>query len=72
MSTQEQARKLMVEERRQDEHIQDNMLSRAAETLENLTEVVTEKARELVVEARQHEEQIQEKMLNRAEEEIVE
>jgi hypothetical protein len=71
MSIQEEARKLMIEERRHDEHIQDNMLNRAAEPLDSLTEGVSEKARELLVEARQHEEHIQETMSNRAGEEIV-
>ena len=71
MSTQEKARKLMVKERQQEEHLQESMLSRAAEVGEtHPVEEEEAKARELMVEERKQEEYLQETMLSRAEAEI--
>lgn len=68
MSIQEQARKLMVEERQQSEQLQENLLTRAAE--EPTTEEAQERARELLAAERQESEQLQETMLSRTTEEI--
>jgi len=71
MSTEEQARKLMAEERKHKEHLDDSMLTRACEEVEHLEIGETEeRARELVTENRKHEEHVHETMLNRANEEI--
>ena len=71
MSTQEQARKLMVEERQHEETLEEKMLTRAVEEVEtNMPKEIEEKARELIVQERLHGEEIEEKMLTRANEEI--
>lgn len=71
MSTQEQARKLMVQERKQEEHVEETMLTRAAEeAAEAPAGEVSEKARQLAAQERQEAERLQETMLTRAEEAI--
>ena len=71
MSKQEETRKLMVKERQHQEHLKENMLSRAIEEVETHTEGDTdEKARELIAQERQQAEHLQENMLSRAAEEI--
>lgn len=68
MTTSEKARKLMVEERQHEDHVQENVLTRAVEALETGLGKETEaKARELMAQERQQEEHIHESMLNRAE-----
>lgn len=71
MTTSEKARKLMVEERQHEEHVQGKLLSRAVEAVETgSVEEAEAKARELMAEERKQEEHIQETMLNRAAEAI--
>gem|GEM_PF-3474752 len=67
MNTNDQARELMAKKRQQAEHINEAMLNRSVEEVENQDMVNTsERARELLVEDRLHDEHIQENMLNRA------
>jgi hypothetical protein len=71
MSTQEQARQHVVQQRQHDEHLHDTTLSRAEETLATASraeEDLTEQAREHVVQQRHHDEQLHDKALKRAEE----
>jgi len=71
MSTEEQARKLMAQDRQHQEHIDHNMLSRSVEEVEELEIANTdERARELLAQDRKHEVNLQENMLNRSHEEI--
>ena len=71
MSTQEETRKLMAKERQHQEHLKENMLSRAVEEVETHTkEETSEQARELIARQRQHDQHLEENMLSRAEEEI--
>ncbi|WP_017307041.1 hypothetical protein [Spirulina subsalsa] len=69
MSTQEEARKLMVRERKHQNHVQEAMLERATEESANdgLTE---EQARVHMAQERQQEELRHEAMLERSAEEI--
>ena len=69
MSTQEETRKLMAQERQHEEHLKANMLSRAVEEVETHTvEDMTEQARELITEERQYEQHLEENMLSRTKE----
>ena len=71
MSTKEETRKLMAKERQHEEHLKENMLSRAVEEVETQTiEETTEQARELMARERQHEKHVEENMLSRATGEI--
>ncbi|MDJ0571571.1 MAG: hypothetical protein QNJ53_21330 [Pleurocapsa sp. MO_192.B19] len=71
MSTQEETRKLMAKERQHQEHLKENMLSRAVEEVEtDTTEETSEQARELIARQRQHSKHLEENMLSRAAEEI--
>ena len=71
MSTQEEARKLMVEQRQHAEQVQEKMLSRTHEEVEKHTDKdIEEEARELITKERQDSEQAQEKILSRTTEEI--
>lgn len=71
MSTTETARKLMVQERKQTEHIEDNMLERSAEAVaESQNADTNDKARELLAQERQQQAHLQDNMLERATEEI--
>ena len=66
MSTQDKARELMAKERQQEEHLQETMLERVAETDTTITEIVAEKARELLTDERQSGKHLDETMLERA------
>ena len=68
MSTTEKARKLMAQERQHEEHLQENMLSRAVQEVPK-SEETAEKARELLTQERKEDSQLQENMLSRAIEE---
>lgn len=71
MNTQEHARQLMAQERQQQEHLQDNLLTRACEEVEDQTNgEELEKARELMTQNRQKQEHLQNNLLARASEEI--
>jgi hypothetical protein len=71
MSTHEETRKLMAQERQHQEHLKENMLSRAIEEAEtHSTENTEEQARELIVRERQHDKHLEENMLSRTTEEI--
>jgi hypothetical protein len=71
MTTQEQARKLMAQERQEAEHLQESMLERATEEIETPpTSELDEQARELMARERQEAEQLRESMLERATEEV--
>ncbi len=71
MSTQEETRKLMAKERQHQEHLKENMLTRAVEEVETKTTgETTEQARELIARGRQHDKNLEENMLSRATEEI--
>jgi len=70
MNTQDKARELMAKDRQQDEHLQENMLERAADIDNAVAEAVEEKARELLTDERQSEQRLDENMLERAVEAI--
>ena len=68
MNMQDKARELIVQDRQHQEHVQETMLSRAAD--EKPVEQTDEQARELLVEERHHEEHLHEAMLSRASEQL--
>ncbi len=71
MTTQEEARKAMAELRQHKEHIEENMLLRSQEKMEQSSgQEIEAEARELMVEQRQQEEHSKETMLSRSEAEI--
>lgn len=71
MTTQEEARKVMAQYRQHEEHIQENMLRRSQEKInEASNQEIEEEARELMVEQRQQDKQKRENILSRAEEKI--
>ncbi|MDJ0647868.1 MAG: hypothetical protein QNJ60_04110 [Xenococcaceae cyanobacterium MO_188.B19] len=71
MTTQEEARKSMAEARHHEEHIEENMLTRSQEKIEQSSgEEIEAEARDLMVEQRQHQEHTKETMLSRSEAEI--
>lgn len=71
MSTSEQARKLMAKERQETEHIQDNMLERSTEAIEeHQGSDANDKARELLAGGRKQQANLQDNMLERTTEEI--
>jgi uncharacterized HAD superfamily protein len=73
MKPQEEARKLMAEDRLEAEQVEEKMLERAEEELSAGTAAAKdlgEEARELLSQQRQHAQAIEEKMLTRTEEEI--
>lgn len=71
MTTQEEARKAMVEARQKEEHIQQTILSRAEENLEETTNSdIAEEARESIAQKRQEEKNLRESVLSRSEEAI--
>ncbi|MDJ0713095.1 MAG: hypothetical protein QNJ54_02595 [Prochloraceae cyanobacterium] len=71
MSTEEEARKLMVEQRQHDDRLEENMSNRAHQEVETHTQKDTEEeARELMARQRQHDQQTKENLLSRANEEI--
>jgi hypothetical protein len=73
MSTQEQARELMVQQRQNDENQQESVLRRSEAEVDNPSDgeaVTDEQARELMAQQRHHEEQLQQSMLIRTEAEV--
>ena len=71
MTTQEEARKAMAEDRQYEEHIHKNMLRRSQEKIEqSSSQEIEEEARELMVEQRQQDKHTRETILSRAEEKI--
>ncbi len=72
MSIQDQARKQLAQQRQEDEHRQDAMLSRTEEELQthDAESITDEEARERLAQQRLDEKQRQEAMLKRAEDEI--
>ncbi|WP_013322086.1 hypothetical protein [Gloeothece verrucosa] len=66
MNTEEYARQLMVEERHEREHLQDNLSSRAVQEMAaNTNHETEERARELLTQDRQHNQHLQENLLER-------
>ncbi len=71
MTTQEEARKAMAKARQHEEHIQENLLQRSQETIEEAADRDIEaEARELMTQERQEDKHIKETMLSRSEAEI--
>ena len=71
MSTRSEARKAMAQSRHHDEHIQENMLSRSEEEIQQSpSQKIAEESRELMIEKRQHEKHTRQTMLSRSEAEI--
>jgi flagellar hook-basal body complex protein FliE len=73
MSTEEQARELLTQQRHDDEHLRESMLDRAEAEVDNPNDAdnLTQKqARELVAEQRHNDEHLKEAMLNRAKADI--
>lgn len=73
MTTEEQARKNLTQQRQQDDRIHDTMLNRAEAELHTTSEaeaIAEARARETLTEQRQHEDHIKETMLHRSEEEL--
>ncbi|HAZ47300.1 MAG TPA: hypothetical protein DDW76_32815 [Cyanobacteria bacterium UBA11369] len=71
MSTQEEARSAINQQRQQEKHLQQSMLSRAeAEVKTPTSDGIEAEARELMTQQRQQEESLQQSMLSRAETEV--
>ncbi|HEY9652699.1 MAG TPA: hypothetical protein V6C95_18735 [Coleofasciculaceae cyanobacterium] len=73
MSTEEQAREVLTQQRHHDEHLKETMLNRAEAEVANVNEAdsnTQQQARELLAQQRQHDEHLKETMLNRTETEI--
>ncbi len=71
MNIEQKARELLTKERLEDENLDENILSRSAEEIEDGTKAVTEeKARELLAKERLEDENLDENMLTRAVEDI--
>lgn len=71
MSTEEQARERLAQQRHHEEHLKETMLNRAEDSLHQEHDHQTdEQARELLAQKRQEEEHLRETMLNRSESEI--
>ena len=71
MNTQEEARKAMAESRQREEHIEENILHRSQEVIEQSpSQEIEAEARELMIEQRQHDKHQRETMLSRSEAEI--
>ena len=71
MTTQDEARKSMAASRQHQEHIQENMLHRSQEKIEqSSSQEIEAEARELIVEQRQQDKHQRETMLSRSEAEI--
>lgn len=70
-NTQQEARQAMIQQRQDEEHLQQSMLNRtAAEVNVPADGNIQAEARELMVENRQDEEHLHESMLNRASAEV--
>lgn len=73
MSTEKQAREQMVQQRLENEHLQESMLNRAEAEVQQGDNAATEDlARQQMAQQRQEAEHIQEAMLTRTEAEITE
>ena len=73
MSTEEQAREVLTQHRRHDEHLKEAMLDRAEAEVDNPNHAdnqTQEQARELVAQQRHNDEHLKEAMLNRAKADI--
>ena len=71
MTTQEEARKAMAESRQHQEHVNENILRRSQDKIEqSSSQEIEQEARELMVEKRQHDKHTRETMLSRSEEDI--
>ncbi len=70
MSLSDQARKLATQARQHQAQIEENMLERANEQLDETLENTEAQARELITQARHHQAQIEENILERTSEEI--
>ncbi len=71
MTTEEEARSAMKNQRQQEKHLQQSMLSRAEAEVETPTaDGIQAEARALMAEQRQEEESLQQSMLSRAESEV--
>jgi hypothetical protein len=71
MGTQEEARKVLTENRQHRQNVQQNMLSRTAAEIEQLSQsAINEESRELIVKARKHQHHLQDSLLSRSEAEI--
>lgn len=71
MSTKEEAREAMAQQRQEEEDLQESMLSRSEAEIANKDESeIQAKARELMAEQRQQEEHLQESMLSRSAAEV--
>ncbi|GET41114.1 hypothetical protein [Microseira wollei] len=71
MSTEKEARSAMNQQRQQEKHLQQSMLSRAEAEVEIPTsDGIEAEARELMAQQRQQEESLQQSMLSRAESEV--
>ncbi|MBE9190661.1 hypothetical protein IQ230_09885 [Gloeocapsopsis crepidinum LEGE 06123] len=67
----QEAREAMAQQRQQEEHLQQSMLSRSEAEVDTPPGSHTaEEARELMIEQRQQEEQLQQSMLNRSAAEV--
>ncbi|MEB3310329.1 MAG: hypothetical protein VKJ02_08850 [Snowella sp.] len=66
MSTQDKAREVMAQERKQENHLHETMVSRATDSQTTATPELDEKARELLTSDRQHVEHLEETMLSRS------
>jgi hypothetical protein len=73
MSTQEQGRELITQQRLHDEQMHESMLSRSEAEADNLSEAdafMQEQARELMTRQRHHDEHLQQSILSRVEAEV--
>lgn len=73
MSTQEQARELVAQQRHHDQQMHESMLSRSEAEVNNSSVVdafMEEQSRELMTQQRHHDEHLQQSMLSRAETEV--
>ncbi|MCM1984933.1 hypothetical protein [Lyngbya confervoides] len=71
MNVKKQARERLTQDRKQEEHLHENMVSRAqSEPHEIEEETLAEQAREILAEKRLHEKQLEQSMLERAAEEV--
>jgi hypothetical protein len=71
MSTEQEAREAMSQQRQQEEHLHQSMLNRSQAQIKTPIDSSTqEEARKLLVEQRQQEEQTHQSMLSRSEAEV--
>lgn len=73
MSTNEQARERLAQQRHQEEHLKETMLNRSEAEIQSAdasNHTIDEQAREALTDERQHEAHLKETMLDRAQSEI--